>query len=417
MPNWQKILKYLIRTLWVRVTIMGLAAVATAAAGIVLAPYIPPSWSIDIGANSIDEILTVLVSSMLTVAVFSLNTLVATNSAASSNITPRATRLLMEDNTSQNTLGTFIGAFLFSLVGIVALSTGTYGSEGRAVLFVVTIGLIVLIAGSIVRWIHYLTRFGQLDDTIWRIEKVTCAALEIAMKNHQVGGYPPDFPRCSRSVYASEIGYVIGIDYGALRDRAICADVEVLVEAFPGDFVDLSVPLARIAGAPDEATCKNFASAFAIDRERSFDEDPLFGLQVLAEIAVRALSTSLREAQTANDVIRRGVRILPVLASAPRATNANPDFYRVKTKPLVPQVFFDALYRPIARAGADVVEVQICLQQALASLGRMSSDFVPAAEENSEFAMRVAQRKIDMPSDLERIRLAQAGLTGLLDFS
>jgi hypothetical protein len=87
-----------------------------------------------------------LASSLLAVTVFSLSTMVAAYSAATNNVTPRGTKLLMEDNTSQNVLGTFIGAFLFSLVGIVALSTGLYGTQGRAILLVVTIGLIALIA-------------------------------------------------------------------------------------------------------------------------------------------------------------------------------------------------------------------------------------------------------------------------------
>jgi len=62
--------------------------------------------------------------------VFSVSTMVAAYGAATSNVTPRATRLLMEDNTSQNVLGTFIGSFLFSLVGIIALGTGLYGAAG-----------------------------------------------------------------------------------------------------------------------------------------------------------------------------------------------------------------------------------------------------------------------------------------------
>ena len=42
-------------------------------------------------------------------------------------MTPRATRLVVEDVTTQNVLATFIGSFLFSLVGIIALNMGAYG--------------------------------------------------------------------------------------------------------------------------------------------------------------------------------------------------------------------------------------------------------------------------------------------------
>src|SRR5690606_1857177 len=119
------------------VSLMALIGVVTAAAGVVLAPFVPDSWTITIGAQAIDGILNVLASSMLAVTVFSVSTMVSAYSAATSNVTPRATKLLLQDKPSQNVLGTFIGSFLFSLVGIIALSTGLYGSQGRAILLVV----------------------------------------------------------------------------------------------------------------------------------------------------------------------------------------------------------------------------------------------------------------------------------------
>ena len=188
MSRWRWLLTLFARKLWLRVSVMALIGVATAAAGIVLAPYVPDAWTIKIGAQAIDGILNVLASSMLAVTVFSVSTMVAAYGAATSNVTPRATRLLMEDNTSQNVLGTFIGSFLFSLVGIIALSTGLYGSQGRAILLVVTIGLIALIAVTILRWIDYLARFGRLGETIQRVEEATWKAMKTRLAHPHLGG-------------------------------------------------------------------------------------------------------------------------------------------------------------------------------------------------------------------------------------
>jgi uncharacterized membrane protein len=115
----------------------------------------PGDLSTKIGADSVDNILGIIASSMLTVATFSLSTMVSAYSAATSNVTPRATRLVMEDSTSQNVPATFVGSFLFSLVGIVALTTGAYGEQGRLVLFVVTIGVIALIVVTLLRSISF----------------------------------------------------------------------------------------------------------------------------------------------------------------------------------------------------------------------------------------------------------------------
>ena len=61
---------------------------------------------------------------MLAVTTFSLNVMTSAYGSAANNVTPRATRLLREDPVTQNVLSTFIGSFLFSIVGIVVLKTG-----------------------------------------------------------------------------------------------------------------------------------------------------------------------------------------------------------------------------------------------------------------------------------------------------
>lgn len=84
----------------------------------------------NIVAEAVDSILQIIANSMLAITVFSLSTMVAAYAKASAGATPRATELLLQDNTAQNALSTFIGAFLYSLVGIIALYMGVYGESG-----------------------------------------------------------------------------------------------------------------------------------------------------------------------------------------------------------------------------------------------------------------------------------------------
>ncbi|HIA0041491.1 TPA: DUF2254 family protein, partial [Escherichia coli] len=106
---------------------------------------IPESVSVKVGAEAVDNILNILASSMLAVTTFSLSIMVTAYGSATTNVTPRATRLVVEDVTTQNVLATFIGSFLFSLVGIIALNMGAYGERGRVILFIVTLVVIALI--------------------------------------------------------------------------------------------------------------------------------------------------------------------------------------------------------------------------------------------------------------------------------
>lgn len=181
----------LARRIWFRATLFSIAAVATALLAIVVTPYIPADLSTKIGADSVDNILGIIASSILTVTTFSLSTMVSAYSAATSNVTPRATLLVMEDSTTQNVLATFVGSFLFSLVGIVALTTGAYGEQGRVVLFVVTIGVIVLIVVTLLRWIDHLSRLGRVTETTRRVEEATLDAVKAWRKSPNFGGEGP----------------------------------------------------------------------------------------------------------------------------------------------------------------------------------------------------------------------------------
>ncbi|MFV0921359.1 hypothetical protein ACR720_10730 [Sphingomonas parapaucimobilis] len=44
---------------------------------------------------------------------------------------------------SQNALSTFLGAFIFSVVGIIGLQTRLYGGQGRVLLLISTVWLVV----------------------------------------------------------------------------------------------------------------------------------------------------------------------------------------------------------------------------------------------------------------------------------
>ncbi len=162
--------------------------VFTALLAVAVSPYIPQDLPTKIGADAVDKILGIIASSMLTVTTFSLTTMVSAYSAVTTNVTPRATRLVMEDSTTQNVLATFVGSFLFSLVGIIALTTGYYGDRGRVILFVVTIGVIILIVVTLLRWIDHLSRLGRVTETTQRVEQAAIESLKAWLETPHLGG-------------------------------------------------------------------------------------------------------------------------------------------------------------------------------------------------------------------------------------
>ncbi len=399
----------LTRRVWFRAALFSVLAIATALVAILVKPYIPESVPAFIGADATDNILGIIASSMLTVTTFSLSTMVSAYSAATSNVTPRATRLLIEDSTTHNVLATFIGSFLFSLVGIIALSTGLYGDQGRVVLFLVTLGVIVVIVVTLLRWIDHLSRLGRVGETTDRVEDVTAAALHSRMERPYLGGRPLEdgeaVPPSANPVFTRKIGYIQHIDMGALSTAA-GEEGAIYVAALPGSFMDPARPLAFADGVDMEEVEADIRAAFTIGDERSFDQDPRFGMSVLAEIASRALSPAINDPGTAIDVVGRAVRLIAIWnpETAPEESQEIL-FPRVFAPAVLLGDLFDDVFDPIARDGAGLFEVQIRLQKALRSLSRIGqANFLRCAHIHSVRALEQANKALTLKSHLEAVR-------------
>ena len=407
--RWQWILKQIVRRLWFRASLFSILGVATALVALGVKGYIPAHISAKIGADAVDNILGIIASSMLATTTFSLNIMVSAYGSATTNITPRATSLLVEDSTTQNVLATFIGAFLFSLVGITTLSTGLYGSDGRVVLFAVTIGVILLIVYTLLRWIDHLARLGRMSETIDRVEKAAVQALEERRQQPFLGGSPlcetMSIPIDAKDIYPPMLGYVQHIDIQALGKLTGENDGAIYVHVLPGSFVDQRTRLASVVNTATTLD-DDVRTAFSIDVRRSFEQDPRFGISVLTEIASRALSPAVNDPGTAIDVIGRGVRVLSLWA---QPLDPKPEINiacsRVFVRGLKLDDMFDDFFGPIARDGAALVEVGTRLQKALAALAMAGGpDFTRAAKRHSALAIKRAELVLRLEDDRKVLR-------------
>ncbi len=421
--RWQWLLRQLNRKLWFRASLFSALAVATALVAIALKPYIPADISAKVGADAVDHILGIIATSMLAVTIFSLSTMVSAYIAANSNVTPRSIRLLDEDATAHNALGTFIGAFLFSLVGIIALSTGSYGVQGRLVLFVVTLAVIVFVVATLLRWIDHVSTLGQVAETSERIEKATSAAMCTRHECPYLGGSPlldpaREIPVDAAPLFAKRIGYVQHIDMDALSDLATAQpDAHIYLAALPGTFVDPSRPLGWARGLTEEAMQDDMRSAFTVGHLRSFDQDPRFGASVLSEIASRALSPAINDPGTAIDILGRGVRVLAIWSTPRDVADDEVRYPRVHAPGIDVADLFDDLFTPIARDGAAMVEVGIRLQKSLRALARIGdAHFVASAKRHSALALERAMAGLTIESDKQVLR-ALAAEVGMPDTS
>lgn len=392
------------RRLWFRAGLFGIVAIVAALVSAFAPPFLPEGMATAVGAEAVEDILGILASSMLVVVTFSLGTMVSAFSAASSNATPRVSKILIQDPTSQNALATFIGAFIFSLIGIIALSSKTYGENGRFILFVITIFVVFTILTTFFKWIDYLSHLGRLGDVLDKVERTAVRSLQARSELPYLGARPlQTAPGSAIPLRSSNLGYVQHLAVGSLSAIAEQTGGAVFVNCLPGSFCDGARPLAWLTWAPDDDQTADLLQAFAIGSERSFDQDPRFGLIALSEIASRALSPGINDPGTAIEVIGRIVRVLAVWGDA-ADKEVEVRFPNVFVPELAVADLFDDAFGPIARDGAGTIEVGVRLQKALISLGRMDpAAFREAARRHSDLALRHANAALTLNQDKERL--------------
>lgn len=412
MSKWRWLLLQISRRLWFRATLIGLMGVAAAGFATLADRFVPDDWSFSIGVDSINSILSIIASSMLAVTTFSLSTLTAALGGATTNATPRATRLLMQDAVTQNVLSTFVGAFLFSVVSIVVLQTNAYGKQGRAVLFIVTIGVLVLIVTSLLRWIDRLIHLGRVGETSGRVEETTRKAIEARRATPFLGGRPQpddaDLPPAARPLRSHETGYVVYIDMATVEAVAKEHGARIDLAHLPGGFLYHDAPLAWISGgkALEEKAQNRLRAAFRVSPTRDYDQDPRFGIIVLSEIASRALSASVNDPGTAIDVIGRITRLLTLWSQGPERPEATEvEFPHVHVPPLRDEDLFADGFAPVARDGAAIIEVQTRLHKALSALAGMGGpSFRAAAWGQLRLANMYAEKSLPLEVEKESLR-------------
>ena len=113
----------------------------------------------EITKESAETLLKIMASSMLMMATFAVASMVAAYASASSTATPRSFPLIISDDVSQNALSVFIGAFIYSVVALIALMNGLYGGRtSQFILFSLTIVVLAVIIITFIWWVDNIAR-------------------------------------------------------------------------------------------------------------------------------------------------------------------------------------------------------------------------------------------------------------------
>ena len=277
------------------------------------------------GPEGARAMLSVIASSMITVASLIFSITMLSLQLASSQFGPRTLGNFMRDRSNQIVLGTFIATFLYCLF-VLRSVRGTEGSSfvpHLAVAFGVLMGAASV--AVLLYFIHHIATSIRVETLLEKLAVEGCAAVDHVFPERLGDGrpieavkqpLPGDFETDSRQIAADSDGYVQSIGGDVLMRIAAKNDLVLRIAARPGAFVTkgacviAAYPKAKVSDKIDE----ELRGAVVIGRDRTPYQDLEFAIRRIVELAQRSLSPGINDPTTALYCIDRLGQVLGRLA-------------------------------------------------------------------------------------------------------
>lgn len=405
MNKLMRVLNPILKSLSFTAALYAIGAVVASLVAIFFARFIPDGLAELLGGSAVDHILSIMASSMLAVVTFSLSTLVASYAAAANVASPRATALIMEDSAAKSTLSAFLGAFIFSIVSLVALTTKYYGPKGRVILFIITTGVLILIIVAMIRWIGQLSQYSLLTNLIEKIERK--AEKTIAINHHYfdwMTNDSEDVNRYSIEIKSDRAGYIRGIDINGLGALAEKEKIFQHVEVCMGKYVLPGDVLITLKSEPESKKyVEDLLDCLDIGPDRDLETDPRYAFIVLSEIGSKALSPGINDPGTALQILTSLNQLIIFSKKDAKSERPKPNFEFMTYRKISPMEIFNDSFMGIARDGAQMVEVVVFLQRILESFSR-EPGLLLSAKAVAHYSYEISEKKLVVASDFARVK-------------
>jgi len=344
-----------------------------------------PSAPFAFGPEGARAILSVIASSMITVASLIFSITMLSLQLASSQFGPRVIGNFMRDRSNQIVLGTFISTFLYCLFVLRSVR----GMEGSSFVPHLAVGFGVLMAAAsvavLIYFIHHIATSIRVETLLANLANEGCGAVDRLFPERIGRGpgqemdmltmqrLPDNFDDDNRMIAADSGGYVQNIGADVLMQLASEHDLVLRIDAPPGQFVTkgacviTAYPRDRVS---DEVR-EDLRGAVVIGRERTPHQDLEFAIRRIVELAQRSLSPGINDPTTALYCIDRLGEVLGRLASRdiPAAMRLDQNGgLRVVTEVVLMEEVACRSFAAIARYGITDADVVIRLVGTLATL-------------------------------------------------
>jgi uncharacterized membrane protein len=260
--------------------------------------------------------LTVLAEGIATILGISFSITIVALQLVSQQFSPRALRNFLADRVTQVMAGFFVGTFGYALVVLRVVHGPTSSKDA----FVPTASISVAILlglGSLavlLGFFHHMVRTVQVAEIAADIARSTLASLD-RLYPERFGAAAEEDPQTvldawrsatrPRVIVASRPGFVQRVAIEDLPARLGHGGARIHIAVAPGDFVTPRDAIAEVwtaGGGPDLE--RALRATIVVGSGRDIEQDALFGVRQLADIAIKAISPAVNDPSTAWTAIR-----------------------------------------------------------------------------------------------------------------
>ena len=300
-----------------------------------------PRW-IHTGSTEAEQILIAIAAAVITVVgvVFSITILALT--LASQQFGPRMMRNFVRDIGNQVTLGVFVGTFVYAVLVLVSIGSVSEKFVPDLSTSVAEVLLMVDIA-VLIYFIHHIAKSIQLPEVIAGIADDLMKSIDAEFPDAvgtvieaaapvQAGKSVPELLKLieerGAEVPSQVSGYIQHVGYSQLIGIVTRTDSVIRLEHRPGHYLATGRALAMVwprGAAPEVALA--LSKAHVTGPHRTLVQDPVFAIDQLVEIAIRALSAAVNDtftALTCIDWLSAGLGRVSGRASSTRASIGTP---------------------------------------------------------------------------------------------
>lgn len=375
-----------------------------------------PGFFPEITMESARQALATIAGSMVTVAslVFSLTLVVLT--LAAGTMGARLVETWTDNRVNQTALGLFLASFLHALLVLVMAGGGNvvpvisvYAAAAGA----------AVNSGWLIYFVHNLSQQIRIDNTIARItsqyRELVDAAVSAVPDNGENPARRARFPS-GRGKRTSEVGigstgYVQTIDLAALSEFACDNDCHIRLRYRPGAYLVRGTKVAEIVhrGDDGERLAPQVARAFVIGPSRTGAQDFEFQIELLVEIAVRALSPGVNDLYTAYAAIDHLSGCLAYTLKVdlpPRIVCDGEGDNRIWTENVSFPDILETAVAPIRQFAAAQAPAMIRLLSALNTTARFATKDADSKEisRQARLCVKAAQETMRSPTELAVIK-------------